>query len=85
MSHWLLSERGPNISRFILAITNCRCSISAFAGHQHQAIPQRVRELILVAAAFRDAYLYGRTRCRSLRFRTLRRTGPALPIRRRSR
>ena len=25
------SERGPNISRFILAITNCRCSISACA------------------------------------------------------
>ena len=31
MSRWLRSERGPNISRFIFAITNCRCSISAFA------------------------------------------------------
>jgi hypothetical protein len=27
----LRSERGPNISRFILAITNCRCSIGACA------------------------------------------------------
>ena len=31
MSRWLRSERGPNFSRCILAITNCRCSISACA------------------------------------------------------
>jgi hypothetical protein len=31
LSRWLRSERGPNISCFILAITNCRCSINASA------------------------------------------------------
>ena len=34
MSRWLRSERGPNISRFILAITNCRCSISRLGAHE---------------------------------------------------
>ena len=34
MSRWLRSERGPNISRFILAITNCRCSIHRLGAHE---------------------------------------------------
>ena len=31
MSRWLFSERGPNFSRCIFAVTNCRCAISACA------------------------------------------------------
>jgi hypothetical protein len=52
MSRWLRSERGPNISRFILAITNRKCAISAPA-------PDSLTR-VSISAAFSAAVSSGR-------------------------